>query len=265
VVAAGLAWVAARRIGPAGTQRHRLALFVSFVVLFTLGGSTLLPLARGWKQERDVDALLESEPVFSVVIADEPALRDPLRANLLMALRNGTPAEALLDGRRRVSPQLWRYVPQGSDAAALALGKALVATLTRLQAEDPQECYRYLFPTVAGPPRDGASPAAGDILAALRDVVVSARNGSAEPLDRRAAAKRLDAAYGRLRERYGDDVDALKNAQAPGADRARVCAMTIALYSELVALPAPAAGQTLRHTLGPADKPVADGAPVTSP
>ena len=59
--------------------------------------------------------------------------------------------------------------------------------------------------------------------------------------------------YGRLRERHGDDVDALKNAQAPGADRARVCAMTIALYSELVALPPEAAGQTLRHMLGPGE------------
>ena len=47
----------------------------------------------------------------------------------------------------------------------------------------------------------------------------------------------------------------LRNPQAPGADRARVCAMTIALYSELVALPPGAAGQTLRHVLGPAEPP----------
>jgi hypothetical protein len=256
-VAAVLAWGVARRFGPAGSQRHRLALLASFVVLFTLGGSTLLPPARAWRQERDVDALLASEPVFSAVVADEPSLREPLRAALLRAFRNGEGGEAVLVGQRLLSPHLWRYVPRGSDAAALAVGKALVATLTRLQAQDPEECYRFLYPAVDGPPRDGASPAAGDILAALREVVVSARDGSAEPLDRRAAAKQIDAVYGRLRERHGHAVDALKNAQAPGADRSRVCAMTIALYSEMVALPPAAAGQVLRHVLGPAEPPAA--------
>jgi hypothetical protein len=62
----------------------------------------------------------------------------------------------------------------------------------------------------------------------------------------------VEKAYGRLRERHGSDVDVLKNAQAPGAEPSRVCAMTIALYAELVALPADAAGQALRHVLGPA-------------
>ena len=56
-----------------------------------------------------------------------------------------------------------------------------------------------------------------------------------------------------LRDEHGSDIDVLTNAQAAGADRSRVCAITIALYSELVALPAPAAGQTLRHVLGPAE------------
>ena len=74
-VAAALAWVVARRIGPAGSQRHRLALFFSFVVIFTLGGATLLPLARAWKQERDVDALLAGEPLFRAVVEDEPSDR----------------------------------------------------------------------------------------------------------------------------------------------------------------------------------------------
>lgn len=262
-LAGGLAWAVARWSGPAGGQRHRTALLVSFVALFTLGNAALMPHARSWKQTRDVEALLASEPLFAAVLADEPSLRKPLRAGLLKAFRSGERAEALLVGQRLLSPRLWRYVPETSDAAALGLGQALVATLTDLQARDPEQCYRFLFPAVAGPPRGGASARDDQLLAALRAVVASARDRSAEPLDRRAAAKQLDAVFGRLRERHGDDVDALKNAQAPGADRARVCAMTIALYSEMVALPAGAAGQTLRHTLGP-EKPAvpAAGAPT---
>jgi hypothetical protein len=95
-------------------------------------------------------------------------------------------------------------------------------------------------------------------------VVASARDGSAEPLDRRTAAKQVDAAFHRLRERHGSAIDALKDALSPGADRARVCAMTIALYAELAALPPPASGQTLRHVLGPAE-PAAASSPPSSP
>ena len=262
-VAGGLAWAVARWSGPAGSRRHRAVLFVSFVALFTLGNAALMPLARSWTQERAVDALLASEPLFAAILEDEPALRQPLRAGLLSAVQGGLPDEAVLVGQRLLGPRLWTYVPRASDEAALDLGRALVATLTRLQARDPQQCYRFLYPA-AGPPTSGGPPPGDELLAALRAVVLSSQDGSAEPLDRRAAAKQLDAVYGRLRERHGSDVDALKGAQAPGADRARVCAMTIALYSELVALPPAAAGQALRHVLGPAE-PLPSSSPATAP
>jgi hypothetical protein len=251
-VAGALAWAVAWWSGAPGTRRHRAVLLVSFLLLFSLGSAAVMPRARAWKRERDVDALLASEPLFAAVLGDEPALREPLRASLLKAVGSGE-GEALLVGERVLSPQLWRSVPRASDAAALGLGRALVATLADLQGRDPEQCYRLLYPSVAGPPRGGGSPRDDRLLEALGAAYLSAREGPADPLDRRAAAKQLDAVYARLRERYGSDVDALKGAEAPGADRARVCAMTIALYSELVALPPAAAGQALRHVLGPAE------------
>jgi hypothetical protein len=254
-VAAGLAWAVARRTGPEGTRRHRTAFFAAFVVLFTLGSAMLMPHARAWRQEREAEDLLRAEPLFAAVLEDDPSLREPLRAALLAALRGGQRGEALLVGQRLLSPQLWRYVPRASDAAAVRLGRALVATLRDLQARDPEQCYRFLFPGVAGPPRSGSAAREDQLLGALRAVVASARGGRAEPLDRSAAARQLEAAFGRLRERHGADVDALKAAQAPGADHALVCRMTIALYSELATLPSEAAGQALRHALGPESPP----------
>ena len=265
VVSAGLAWAIARWSGPAGTTRYRAVMLASFLAFLTLGSSTLVPRARSWQQERDVEALLRNEPLFVAVVEDEPSLREPLRAGLLKALREGERGEAVLVGQRLLSPWLWRYVPRASDAAALGLGQALVATLTDLQARDPQQCYRFLFPAVAGPAGSGASARDDRLLAALRAVVASARDGSAGPLDRRAARKELDAAFGRLRERHGSEVDVLGKVQAPGVDRARVCAMTIALYSELVALPPGSAGPTLRHVLGPAEPAAAAPLPPTGP
>jgi hypothetical protein len=252
-VSAGLGWAVACFTGPSGTTRYRAVMLASFLAFLTLGSSILVPRARAWQQERDVEALLRDEPLFVAVVEDEPSLREPLRVGLLKALREGERGEAALVGQRLISPRLWAYVPRASDAAAIGLGEALVATLTDLQARDPQQCYRFLFPAVAGRSGSGASARDDGLLAALRAVVVSARAGSAEPLDRRAAGKEYDAVCGRLRERHGKDVDVLKNPQAPGVDRARVCAMTIALYSELVALPPTLAGPTLRHVLGPAE------------
>ena len=252
--AALLGWAVARWVGPSGTTRHRTALLLSFISLFTLGSAALMPHARAWKQEREVEALLARDPLFAAVVEDEPSLREPLREAVLGGFRGGGSSEAVAAGLRLLSPRLWRSVPAASDAAALRLGQALVATLEDLRARDPQQCYRFLFPAVGGPPAGGGSPREEGLLRALGAVALSARDGSAEPLDRRAAAKQVDASFERLRDRYGSDIDVLKNAQASGVDRARVCAMTIALYAELVALPSPAAGQALRHVLGPAEK-----------
>jgi hypothetical protein len=143
-------------------------------------------------------------------------------------------------------------VPEASNAAAVVLGNALVARLTDLQARDPGQCYRFLFPSAGGPAGGGSFRDEG-LLNALRLVGLSAREGNAEPLDRRAAGRQVEAAFARLRERHGADVDVLRHPRSPGADRGRVCAMTIALYAELLRLPPDAAGQALRHTLGPAE------------
>jgi hypothetical protein len=256
--AVALGWTIARWTGPIGTRRHRSALLLASVVAFVLGSATLMPPARAWKQERDVEALLESEPLFSAHLADDHSLREPLRARLLQAVREGPRDEASLAGQRLLSPRSWRYVPRASDGAALDLGRALVAALERLEARDPQQCYRFLFPAVPGPPTGAAEPGDEGILKALGQVVLSARDGSAEPLDRTVARRHLDAVFARLRERHGADVDVLRRAEDAGVDRGKVCAMRIALYEELIALPAPAAGQALRHVLGP-EEPAAPG------
>jgi hypothetical protein len=254
-VAAVLAWAVARSVGPAGTTRHRATLLASFVSLFTLGSAALMPHARAWKQEREVEALLRDTPLFAAALEDEPSLRGPLREALLGAVRGGGSSEAVAAGLRLLSPRLWRSVPEGSDAAAVRLGRALVARLADLQARDPELCYRFLFPGVAGPPAGGGSPRDESLLSALEAVALSAHGGAAEPLERTAARKQVEAAFARLRERHGGDVDVLRRPQARGVDRGRVCAMTIALYSELLDLPAAAAGQALRYSLGPGEPP----------
>ena len=51
------------------------------------------------------------------------------------------------------------------------------------------------------------------------------------------AADLLEGVAGTLAERYGDDFQMLATPEDPGVDRARVCAMTLDLYTEILALP----------------------------
>jgi hypothetical protein len=59
-----------------------------------------MPHVRAWKQERDVLALLQSDPLFAAFLAEEPGLREPLRAALLGAVRGGGSGEAVAGGLR---------------------------------------------------------------------------------------------------------------------------------------------------------------------
>ena len=78
----GKARAVARASGPAGTRRHRTTLFVSAIVLFTLGSATLMPHARAWKQRRDVESLLRAEPLFAAL---PPVLKSGLRGTAPLA------------------------------------------------------------------------------------------------------------------------------------------------------------------------------------
>ena len=102
-----------------------------------------MPRARGWKQERDVAALLESEPLFAALLEDDPSLREPLRAGLLQAMREGPRDEVFLAGQRLLSPRLWRYVPGASDAAhrVLVMKVRLSATTTPISVPTLSEFH----------------------------------------------------------------------------------------------------------------------------
>lgn len=50
-----------------------------------------------------------------------------------------------------------------------------------------------------------------------------------------------------FQKKYGDDLMVLQKAEAPEVDHKKVCDVTIALYSELLALPPEKAGLVLKY------------------
>ena len=200
-----------------------------------------------------MDALLRNEPLFVAVVEDEPSLRAPLRG--------GAPEGPARRRARRGGP--------GRAAAAEPAALALRAARLRRRGPGPR-------PGARGDPRRTCRRATRSSATASSSPPWPGRRGSGASARRRPPARgaagrgglrprRVGGAArsargprrsstrlsGRLRERHGSDVDVLRNAQAPGADRARVCAMTIALYSELVALPPADGGAHAAPRAGP--------------
>jgi hypothetical protein len=65
-------------------------------------------------------------------------------------------------------------------------------------------------------------------------------------VDREAAQKLLGGVQAQLFEKYGDDLRMMQHPDAPGVDRARVVAIAIDYYTNILALPPADAATVLR-------------------
>jgi hypothetical protein len=206
-----------------------------------------VPAVRRWNRTRQVDRILRTDPLFRVIVTDTPAVKEPLRRAMLNALETGGREEAFLAGNTLLSPLFPRYLARSSDAAIIDFARSVVTGLTDLAAHDPEDCYRYLFPQVAGPP-SRRSAADGEVTAALRQVVASAQSSPRGPRETRPEA--LEPVWDRLRARHGENLSLLQRAESPGVDRKLICHMSIDLYNGIIQLPARDAAGGLRHLLG---------------
>jgi hypothetical protein len=248
-VAAGVAVLIARAlVGPKEKPGAHRALLAFFTLCgFYAANQTLAPQVRTWKRVHDVDKFLRTDPLYSVLLADNPALSEPLRGALVKALETGHREEAVAAGRTVVAAVLPSYLPKASDDALVTFTTSMLRTLRGLASADPNRCYRYLFPKVAGPPSLGKDDGQDELLNAMRLVVESARSRQQpqpEPPD--ASQSDMEEVLGRLAVRHGQDVLLLQQPEAPNVDRAKVCALAIDLYSEVLTLPAPRAARVLR-------------------
>jgi hypothetical protein len=142
-----------------------------------------------------------------------------------------------------------RRIANASDAALLALMHDMLGKLRVLRARAPQDCYRYLFPRVAGPPDialyfDRATQErtiglmAEVIRSAAEKPVAVPRPASVQGL----VAPLIDGMY----EQFGEKTALLSRAEDPGVDRATVCAVAVTLYERVMALPPADAVAVLR-------------------
>jgi hypothetical protein len=218
------------------------------ILLLFLVAQAVRPAVRHWNHTRQVDELLRVDPFFNIIVTDNPAVREPLRTAMIRAYDAGRPDDAVVAGNTLLSPLLPRYLAKSSDSAAVGFARSVVAGLKEHAAHDPDDCYRFLFPLAAGPPKQRISVADQAMIDAIRRVVVEgSRSSPARSSD--ANPEALEPVYDRLRARYGEHLALLQRAETPDVDRQKVCQMTTDLYNEIIQLPEQEAAGALRHLL----------------
>ena len=247
-LAGGFAVLAARALANPKDKpaAHRALMVLLFLCGFYAANQTLAPQARAWKRAHDVDQFLKRDPLFGLLLADNPTLREPMRKALVKGLEPGNREQGVAAVRALVASVIPAYLPKASDEALVTFTGSMVRTLRKLASTDPDRCYRYLFPKVSGPPAFGKEDGLEELLNAMRVVVESTRSRPHQPLERSDPGSALGNVVARLATRHGNDVLLLQQPEAPGVDRAKVCALTIDLYSEVLSLSTQEAGRALR-------------------
>jgi hypothetical protein len=122
----------------------------------------------------------------------------------------------------------------------------VAATLDLLAAEDPEECYRFLYPNVGGPPVRTTRARKQAKFEVLQELVESSSANRAPVGDKLAWSAHFNTAWARLEAKHGEDLLQLEHPQAPGADRPQICLLTREVLAEILRLPDGEAAQALR-------------------
>jgi hypothetical protein len=228
---------------------HAVVLALAFCAFYGLGRVLLVPAIEEWRTLREVDRILATDPVLSVLAARDPELRSRFQALLTDLTHRGVSqaeaeAEAFAFGQSLVGPVFQESLPNASGEALVAYATAMVGVLDELRGRNDAGCYAF----VTGQAPEGDQPISQLIGAddqarmssAMAAVLESAHAAPAEPVPSSQVAFRLSLLAERMRREHGDEmVAALASVglPAPAVDPATMCAATVALYRTALAFP----------------------------
>jgi hypothetical protein len=195
---------------------------------------------ESWAGERARDELL-AVPVYRVLEKYEPATFETLLAEYRLVVLDRGRIEVFTDqANSLISTAATRHIAHASDAALLALMHDMLDKLRVLRAKSPDDCYRYLFPKVAGPPdtkRYFDRTSQERTLGLMADVIRTSAEKPVPvpPVER--VQNLLGPIVNAMYAEYGESTAALSHAEQPNADRRVVCTVSVALYEKVMSLP----------------------------
>jgi hypothetical protein len=229
------------RLGLAVVLVAGLAAFFALLILPRITGSWAAPQAR---------ADLLKTPVYVQLQKHEPVVFESLVAEYALVLRGKVSAQRYTDdANAAISTVATQRIAHASDAALLALMQDMLDKLQLLRARSPDDCYRYLFPKVAGPPDirrwfDGASQAR--TLGLMADVIRTSAESPVEVPARFRVEPLLGPVINDIYAQFGENTQLISRAEEPGVNRATVCAVSVTLYEKVMRLPPADAAAVIR-------------------
>ena len=206
-------------------------------------------VADAWASRRARAELL-AVPVYRVLEKHEPAVFGRLLAEYALVVRDRSRIDIYTHvANTEIASVATQRIARASDPALLALMQDMLDKLQLLRARSPEDCYRYLFPKVAGPPDlarwfDGASQSR--TLERMAEVI---RTSAEQPVvlpPRARVEGLLSPLVNEMYAQYGENTALLGRAEEPGVNRATVCAIATTLYEKVMRLPPADASAVIR-------------------
>jgi hypothetical protein len=227
-------------------RARRTFIFVPATVALAVAAAVFMQafvtprVLESWAGKRAREELL-AVPVYSVLEQYEPAVFEKLLAEYRRVVLDRSRLDSFTGAANElISTAATRHIAHASDAALLALMHDMLLKLQTLRAKSPDDCYRYLFPKVSGPPdfeRYFDRGSQQRTLGLMADVILTSAEDPVPmpPPDRVQGllGPIVDAMYGE----YGESTQVLSRAEEPGADRRVVCTVSVALYEKVMRLP----------------------------
>jgi len=204
-------------------------------------GLAVLPYVLEQKARCAADQVLQTQYIYQVVKRHELPLYSQLLDKYLATKSGESPSSEYVNfANAALSEAATVRLAHASDAAVNALIRDMMSNAQALAQRPGDQCFRFLFPQVAGPPdvaRQFERAAQAHTLDLLAEVIRSAHE-SPQALPQTAAVQdKLASVVNAIYERFGSDAQMIAHTEDPRVDRAKVCTMTIALYERIMAWP----------------------------
>lgn len=238
-------------------NERRVAFTIVFVATFTilnfLAKDYVLPrLTISAAMERAEQQLL-ALPAFPAMKQHDPAVYDALMSDLRAGILEQQSEEELLARvKPRVEQLVQERVPLASDDAVVAYMRIMIREMRELNRQDPDLCYKLLFPQQYGAinaftylPKDLVE---ADSAALAQVIRTSAESPQLIP-DEAEIAIDLSAVVDGLWARHGENTALLQDLHSPTASRELGCNLVADLYDGVLALPLQRSSKLLRYLL----------------
>src|SRR5476651_513429 len=236
------------------------AIIIFLVVI--LGGNFLYegvikPRLAGDDQTQDIDQALSALPIYSTIKAQEPALYSQIRGNILRLKKEGKSQQEAIDTvKPMVSDLLSERMNTAPDASVIAAMQVSLEEMQALQARNDGSCFKFLYPQISGgvntaqvlPPELFKKD-----LDTMNDLLLASGSGqTAQPTAVSGEKAKVLMAPVRqaLQDKYGDQLNVFNDLSAANVDRAKICEISLSLYSGILALPEQDSAAVLRLMLG---------------